>query len=296
MSYPSVPFNFGALPPALSDLSTARALILPVPYDGTTSYIPGARFGPQAIIAASRQLELFDPDELRDFSRVGIATCAPLEPNLQGPEKMVEAIQTAWDELWSENRFLLMLGGEHSVTLGALRALATRFPALGVLQLDAHLDLRASYEGSPYNHACVMRRAREELGLPLTQVGIRSFSEEEHLYLKGEGLGFFPARTLTEASPAERGSLLDRIVDTLPPQVYLTCDLDVLDPSLLPATGTPEPGGLDWYTVVALIERVARTRTIVAADVVELAPIPGQIASDFTAAKLAYKIIGLATS
>lgn len=296
MSPPTLPYGFGGLPPELTDPRTARVAVLSVPYDMTTSYVAGARRGPEAIIEASRHMELFDEDERVDFSRVGIATCDPLCADSRGPELMAQAVDEAVAGLIAADKFALILGGEHSISLGAIRAAARRWPDLGVLQLDAHLDLRPSFEESSYNHACVMRRVRDDLGLPLVQVGVRSLSEEEHDYALTHHLQPFWARDLATADWPTRLRIIDDIVNSLPPQIYLSVDLDVLDPSVLPATGTPEPGGLDWYTVVELIRRVGAERQVVAADVVELAPIGGQVQSDFLAARLAYKIIGHAVA
>ncbi|MFH1809644.1 MAG: agmatinase [Pseudomonadota bacterium] len=292
MSFVTYPTGFGALEAERTDLSTARVVVLPLPYDLTTSYVSGTRLGPAAIIEASRHLELCDEETGRDFSEVGIHTCDPLAADTRGPEYMVDAIQAAAARLHALGKFVLGLGGEHSVSNGLVRAAASRWPDLGVLQLDAHLDLRDSFEESPFNHACVMRRLRDDLGLPLVQVGIRSFSSEEHSYVQEQGLLPVSARLLATATREERSALLQDIVDRLPARVYLSVDLDVFDPSILPGTGTPEPGGLDWYAVVDLVAAVASRCEIVAADVVELAPIGGQVASDFLAAKLCYKIIG----
>lgn len=296
MADASLPFRFCALSDQQSDPARARVVVLPVPYDATASYRAGARHGPEAIIDASRHMELFDEEERADFTDVGIATVAPLCVDARGPEHMVAAVERAAIEVVKRGQFLLTLGGEHTITLGALRAIRAHYPDAGVLQLDAHLDLRDSYEGSPYSHACVMRRVREDLGLEVAQIGIRSFSAEEHAYVKEKEIKFVPARALAQVSSLRRDRLIDSIVAGLPEQVYITVDLDVFDPAVLPATGTPEPGGLDWYTGLELVRRVASARHLVGADIVELAPIPGQPASDFLAAKLAYKLIGYAVA
>lgn len=296
MSAPTLPYGFGGLPPELTDASSARVAVLSVPYDMTTSYVAGARRGPEAIIEASRHMELFDDDEHADFSQVGIATCDPLCADTRGPQHMAQTVDEAVAELIAADKFVLTLGGEHSISFGAIRAAARRWPGIGVLQLDAHLDLRPSFEESPHNHACVMRRVRDDLKLPVVQVGIRSFCQEEHDYVVANRLRPFWARAIATADWSARRRIIEDVVQMLPAQVYLSVDLDVFDPSLLPATGTPEPGGLDWYTVVELVRRLCAERQVVAADVVELAPIGGQVQSDFLAAKLAYKIIGHAVA
>jgi agmatinase len=292
VSFVTYPTCFGGLDRSRSALDSAAAVVLPLPYDLTTSYVGGTRNGPAAIIEASRHLELCDEDSGLDFSEVGIHTAEPLAADTRGPEHMVAAIGEAAAHYHALGKFVLGLGGEHSVSNGLVRAAAARWPDLGVLQFDAHLDLRDSYEESPWNHACVMRRLRDDLHLPLVQVGIRSFSSEERAYVQEQGLRPVSARSLVTATPGERRAIVDDVVQRLPPRVYLSFDLDALDPSVLPGTGTPEPGGLDWYTAIDLIAAVASAREIVAADVVELAPIAGQVASDFLAAKLCYKILG----
>jgi len=296
MPFETVPTGFCALPPERCQFDHSRVVVLPIPYDMTTSYVAGTRLGPQAIIEASRHLETFDNELLRDVSDLGIYTAEPLAADSRGPSWMMDAITEATRMHLRDNRFVLALGGEHSLSFGCIRAQAEKHPELGVFQLDAHLDLRAEYEQSQYNHACVMRRVHEDLGLPIAQLGIRSFSEEEHAYLNKHQLAPITAREWVQENKQGRQKRLQRLIDTLPPKVYLTIDLDVFDPAYIPATGTPEPGGLDWYSVVSVIEQLAQSREIVGADLVELAPIAGQVASDFLAAKLAYRLIGLVCS
>lgn len=292
MRYPSVPVGFAGLPSC--ELSAAQCVVLPVPYDMTTSYISGARFGPQALIEASRHVETFDENLGVECSDLRFATLEPIEADSRGPEPMMARVYEAAREAHGEGRFVLGLGGEHSVSYGLLRAAREVFGEIGVLQLDAHLDLRDSFEGSPFNHACLMRRVRDDLGLPIQQVGIRSFSVEEQQYVQAQGLRYLSAQTLMTQPYSQRLALIDAAVEALPAQVYLTVDLDAFDPAYVPATGTPEPGGLDWYTVLAVVDSLAKKRRIVAADLVELAPIGGQVSSDFLAAKLALKIVSRA--
>jgi agmatinase len=276
-----VPKTFGDLPARYSSPETARAAILPAPYDGTSTWIKGADRGPAAIIDASAHMELYDIETGTEVYLKGIST----EPALDGsgtPEAMADRVRAAVGRLLDAGRLPVMLGGEHSVTIGAVQATAARFPGLSVLQLDAHTDLRPTFEGSSYNHACVMSRVRELC--PFVQVGIRSMDAEEAAYLP-EGRVFFAERIHNDTS------WIDAAAAALSDTVYLTVDLDVFDPGLIPSTGTPEPGGLGWYQALALLRRVCSTRRVVAFDVVELCPSPANRGPDFAAAKLVYKIL-----
>ncbi|OGF14522.1 MAG: agmatinase [Candidatus Eisenbacteria bacterium RBG_16_71_46] len=281
-----LPQNFGGLEEAHASLTRARAVVLPVPYDFSTTYQPGTRWGPQAILAASRNMELWD-DEIGPTYRAGIHTLAELEPTARGPEAMAERVEQAVAWILEQDQLPVVLGGEHSITAGAVRAVSRRHAALSVLQVDAHADMRESYLDSRFSHACVMRRVRETV--PAVSVGIRSMSEEEAEHLRKHPV---PLWSVRQFRALERR--WDPILEALSGEVYVTFDLDGLDPSLLPATGTPEPGGLDWYEAVDLLRAVSERSRIVGFDVVELAPIPGQVASDFLAARLVYRLIGLA--
>ncbi len=290
------PRNFLGLPPDLSDYATARAAILPVPYDATTSYRGGARDGARAIVDASLQLELYDADLDREPAGVGIHTLDELEPDYRSPELMVARVREATGTLLDDGKFPLLLGGEHSLTVGAVAACRARWPALGVLQLDAHADLRDEYHGTPYSHACAMRRV-VALGCPLTAVGIRSLSAEEAAFRRGAaGITTIAAAEVARVryNVGARDALWDRVVAGLPDVIYITVDLDVFDPSLMAATGTPEPGGLDWWEVTGLLRRACAGRRVVGADIVELAPGEGPEACAFAAAKLAYTLLGYA--
>jgi len=281
-------------PPAeFARRETAAVVILPVPYDATTSYQPGARFGPAAIIAASHQVELFDEYLQRETYRIGIHTGAPVFPNVAGPEAMVADIRAACDELLDEGKFIALVGGEHTVALGALEALRRRRNGrpFGVVQFDAHRDLRAQYEGCAYSHACVAARA-VDWGLPLVQLGVRAWSREEQDLAPRGAVTALTAWALAKGDPA---ALFEPALAALPDEVYLTIDLDAFDPSVMPATGTPEPGGLTWYTVLDLIEQLAHKRRIIGLDVVELRPIPGFVAPDVLAARLLYRTLGFVT-
>jgi len=282
-----LPGNFGGLDETYGSLENARIAVLPVPYDFSTSYQSGTRNGPRAMIEASRNMELWD-DELGATYRAGIHTLPELEPTALGPEAMADRVESAVGWILDRDRIPAVFGGEHSITAGAVRAAARRFPKLSVLQFDAHADMRDAYLDSPYSHACVMRRIRDHL--PAASVGIRSLSEEEAEYLATRR--DIPIWS-TRAFRALNGSWLP-ILDALADDVFITFDLDALDPAFVPGTGTPEPGGLDWYEVVDLMAAVAERSRIVGFDIVELAPIPGQVASDFLAARLAYRMMGLA--
>jgi len=281
-----LPANFGGLGEEDSALERARAIVLPVPYDFSTTYQGGTRWGPRAILTASQNMELWD-EELGATHRCGIHTLPEVEPTALGPEAMAARVEQAVDWILAQGRLPAILGGEHSITAGAVRAAARRFPDLTVLQFDAHADMRDRYLDSPYSHACVMRRVREIV--PAASVGIRSYSEEEAAYLREHPLPIWSPRAL-RARRGDWGPILEALSGT----VFVTFDLDALDPGVLPATGTPEPGGLDWYEAVDLLQAVAARSRIVGFDVVELAPIPGQVASDFLAARLVYRLIGLA--
>jgi agmatinase len=283
--------------PAGQDASKrARVVVLPVPYEGTTCYGAGARFGPEAIIAASKQLEFFNHHTGReDAEEIGFLTLPPLCPDVSGPERMIRAVAVAAAELHRKRKFVLALGGEHSITVGLVRAAASRWRDLCIVQIDAHADLRNSYEGSRFSHACAARRAIEELprktsSPQLIQVGIRSLSSECHRYLRSRGRQIVTFMADTIAGNAEgNASWIEQIAAlTAGRNVYLSIDLDGLDCSIMPATGTPEPGGLNWWQITALLDRLADSARIISADVVELAPIPGNHAPDFLAAKLAY--------
>lgn len=279
-----LPYNFAGLDPEFSALDSSRVAVLPVPYDFSTSYQGGTRWGPQAILTASRNMEVWD-DELGAIYRAGIHTLPELEATADGPGAMAGRVEKAFDWILAAGKLPVMLGGEHSITAGAVRALVRKHPKLSVLQLDAHADMRDSYLDSPDSHACVMRRIRERC--PAASVGIRSMSEEEAEHLRQHPAPIWSTRAFRllegEWQP---------ILDALTEDVFITFDLDGLDPAYLPGTGTPEPGGLDWYEANDLIAAVAKAKRIVGFDVVELAPIAGDVASDFLAARMAYRMIG----
>lgn len=285
----SVPDNFLGLDAKLADYATARFAVLPIPYDATTSYMVGTRLGPRAIITASQQVELFDEELGRESIKSGVTTLTPLEPDARGPEAMHERVYQAARKVVRDGKFLLGLGGEHSITSGLVRAVQSRHKALSVLQIDAHADLRDEYQGTPYSHAAVMRRVHD-LGVPAVGVGIRNYSAAEAKFIKRENKPIFAAR-MCRQSP----SWMEQVIAHLTEPVYITIDIDGFDPTCAPGTGTPEPGGLDWYQVADLLAAVACKREIVAADVVEVRPLPGNHVTEFLAAKLLYRLIGLVT-
>jgi len=279
-----LPFAYGGLLPEESAFEQSQVVILPIPYEQTTTYGTGTKEGPMAIIAASRHMELYDEELDFEAYRVGIHTLRELEPVASGPKAMLERITEVARDLLAHGKFVVSLGGEHTISFGLVRAFAERYPNLSVLQIDAHADLRDTYQGTPYNHASVLRRVSEIV--PAVQVGIRSLSREEATWVKATGRHLFYASEVVSSPTAATA-----ISDALTEQVYITICLDGLDPSIMPAVGTPEPGGLGWYDVLRIVRRVAETRHIVGFDVVELFPIAGNFAPDFLAAKLVYKVL-----
>ena len=276
-------------PPAEADLSSAKVVVIPVPYDGTASYRGGARDGPKAIIRASRHLEDYDLELNRDISLVGIHTAPEIEPDASGPEGTIERVRRAVWGVARRGKLPALLGGEHTITIGSVSALRDLHPDLSILYLDAHADLRDSYMGTAWGHASVGRRLHDLC--PLVQVGVRSLSAEEHSFIVDVGLPVYfwpPATGQTQLSEA--------VLEALSPRVYVSVDLDVFDPSLMSAVGSPEPGGMTWSDTTALLRAVGNEREIVGFDITELSPGEGPEACAFTAAKLAYKLIGYATS
>ncbi len=268
----------------------AEAVMLPIPYEATTTYGSGAREGPDAVLAASRQLEDWDEELALDVSaRVRIATAAPMTPEAAGPQAMLDKIRKTVQPWIAEGKLIFAIGGEHTVTLALVQAAQTKYPDLHIVALDAHADFRDRYDGSPLSHACTLRRLYE-LGRPLTLMGVRSFSEEEYNFLQvAPRFTMFRARTLNspEGWPAALAHL-----EKIPGPVYLTIDADVLDPGVMPGVGTPEPGGLSYYQVLDIIKTLAQRGPMVGFDFVELTPIPGNRVSEFTAARILYKALG----
>jgi N1-aminopropylagmatine ureohydrolase len=279
------PGAFGGLPGECA-FSESRFAVLPVPYDGTATWLKGAAAGPAAILSASANMELYDIETGSEPWRHGIVTLAPLE-GFRSPEGMVAEVRATAEALIDADRTVVGLGGEHSVSIGLIQAHAGRYRGLNILQLDAHADSRDAYEGSRFNHACVMARAAEIC--PCVQVGIRSLDVSETGNLDPDRV--FYAHTY-DGSPAE----IAAVVEALDGPVYVTIDLDVLDPAEMPSTGTPEPGGLGYRQIVRLLAAVCARRTVVGFDVVELMPNPHNRAPDFLAARLTYQMMAFLAS
>jgi agmatinase len=276
--------EFGGTTPTTADFETARVVILPVPLDRTTSYVAGTRNGPHEILVASSHMELWDEETGADVHSVGIFTLPEMEFPHASMDDVVKEIRRVTAEIVSRGKFPIVLGGEHSITPPIVAAIAARYPGLSVLQLDAHADLRDSYMGTPHNHACAMRRVLEYARC--TQVGIRSLSTEE-----AEAASTLPTEIFYDFNMRDDSAWMDRVVDSLSETVYITIDVDGFDPAIMPATGTPEPGGLSWREALSLLRRVIERRTVVGCDIVELAPMPGNVAPNFMCAKLVYKIL-----
>jgi agmatinase len=282
--HPEVPMNYAGLEDEHSSLEKARVVILPVPYDRTASYMKGTARGPEAIIEASRFMELYDDEIDRDPYTIGIHTAPPVSGNDDPPEVMTRKVEEAAARYLAMGKMPVVIGGEHSVAVGAIKAYHRKHPKLSVIQFDAHGDLRATYEGSEFSHACAMHHFAGSL--PTLQVGIRSISREERDLIRAKDLMVVPARDFV-ARPERALELVDRLTD----EIYLTIDVDFFDPAIMPATGTPEPGGPGWYDALSFIRGVCRRKRLVGFDVNELRPLGDDVAPDFLAAKLIYKII-----
>ncbi len=279
------PNSFLGLGEEYSALERARIALLPVPYEATTSYIEGTRRGPEAIIAASRHVELYDHELDAEPFRAGIHTYAPVELTAGGPEAAMAQLRGRYAEVCDRGHFVIALGGEHTITQAPALYWADRLgDDLGILQFDAHADLRDSFHGTPFSHACVMRRVVDRVR-PVG-VGIRAIDAEERVLIDELGL------TMIYGEELGREGWADRALEALPDNVYISFDVDFFDPAYVPSTGTPEPGGGTWEQAMTLLRRTFAEKNVVAADVVELAPIPGLVAPDFLVAKLVYKMIG----
>jgi agmatinase len=280
-----LPINFGGIDDEeLASFDGARVLVWPVSYEGTVSYGTGTGRGAEAIIEASRNMELYDEETDAEVYRLGIHTL-PVTPPAGTPGAMMEALLARARELTETGKFVCMIGGEHSVSGPVIQAHAERYENLSVLQIDAHADLRDSYDGTPHSHASIMARVVKDLRLPAVQVGIRSISAEE-----ARSLDSLPTRVFWAKDIAGRTDWWEEAVSGLTENVYLTVDIDGLDPSLVAQTGTPEPGGLGWYEVIGLIRTLARSgRRVVGMDLTEYSYVEGFDASAFLCAKLIYK-------
>ncbi len=270
---------FGDFPSEFSNLKNSKVVLIPVPYDGTSTWIKGAEKGPRALLDASVNLENYDIETGTEAYKQGIFTDSPVEEK-SSPDAMVDAVKKRVADHLDEGRMVIVIGGEHSVSIGAIKAYSERYKDLTILQLDAHTDLRDEYHGEKNNHACVMKRAKESC--PIVQVGIRSMDSSE----LSETGSIFYAKEIHEDD-----SWIDKAISKLNENVYITIDLDVFDPGVMPSTGTPEPGGLDWYQVTGFLRKVFKQKNVVGFDVVELCPNIHNKAPDFMAAKLIYKLL-----
>lgn len=273
--------DFGNLPDDFCNYESARIVVVPVAYDGTSTWIKGADKGPAAVIEASANLELYDIETDSEVYKEGIFTGEAVE-EMSSAEYVVDTVRELVGKHIRRDKFVVVIGGEHSVSIGAIQAHAESNEDISVLQLDAHADLRQEYEGSRYNHACVMARVKEIC--PLVQVGIRSMDSCEKENMDGDNVFFAKDIVIRDDWQSE-------VVAKLSRKVYITIDLDVFDPSIMPSTGTPEPGGVLWYDVLALLKMVAEEKEVVGFDVVELCPNKSDKSPDFLAAKLIYKLL-----
>jgi agmatinase len=279
-----LPVNFGGIAEEeFSSFEGARVLVWPVSYEGTVSYGTGTGRGAEAIIEASRNMELYDEETDAEVYKLGIHTLDQ-SPPLEPPERMMASLYQRARDLVGSGKFVAMIGGEHSVSGPVIRAHAEAYENLSVLQIDAHADLRDTYDGTPHSHASIMARVTRDLQLPSVQCGIRSISAEE-----ARALDQLPTRIFWAKDIVGRSDWWDDAVSGLTENVYLTIDIDGLDPSLVAQTGTPEPGGLGWYEVVGLIRTLAQTKRVVGMDLTEYSYVEGQSASAFLCAKLIYK-------
>jgi len=276
--------DFGGTTPTPTTFDKARVVFLPVPLDRTTSYVSGTRTGPHEILVASSHMELWDEETETDVHGIGIYTLPEMELPFAGMDEVIQEIRRVASELVTRGKFPVVLGGEHSITAPVVAAVAAKHPGVSVLQIDAHADLRDSFMGTPHNHACAMRRVLEYARC--TQVGIRSLSSEE-----AAAAPALPTEIFYDFNMRQDEDWIARVVDSLSETVYITIDCDGFDPAIMPAVGTPEPGGLTWYEMLTLLRRVIDSRRVVGCDLVELCPMPGNIAPNFLCAKLIYKIL-----
>ena len=269
--------NYAGIPDKYARLDEAKVVLIPVPYDGTSTWQKGADKGPQAFLDASENMELYDIETRSEVYKKGVYLTPPVTENTS-PEKMVEAVHKTTKNYIKQDKFVTLFGGEHSISIGSIRAFNEAFPDLTVVQIDAHADLRKEYEGSSCNHACAVHEASKTTNL--IQVGIRSMDGEELDYMDENQVYF--AHDLYE-------DWMDDAIGQMTPNVFLTIDLDAFDPSIMPSTGTPEPGGLFWYETLEFLKLIFKKKNVVGFDIVELCPNKEEKSSDFLAAKLYYK-------
>jgi len=277
-------FKFCDLEDKYSSWDKSRIAILPVAYDLTASYKSGASAGPKAIIDASRHMETYDDETGNEIYKLGIYTAKEIKSIRPKPKKVIEKVEKEVGTILNSGKFPVVLGGEHSITLGPVRAFKKKFKNFSVLQLDAHRDLRDSFQGSRHSHACIAKRIIEVTGL--TQTGIRSLSRDEAAKECKNLRTFFMKDMIRNEDWIE-----DVIYSLDSNRVYVTIDMDVFDPSIMPSVGTPEPGGMGWYETLALLKRLGQEKEVIGFDIVELCPMPGNISPDFLTAKLIYKFL-----
>jgi agmatinase len=281
----NLPMNFGGIAEEeFSSFDSSRVIVFPVSYEGTVSYGTGTGGGAMAIVEASRNMELYEEETDAEVYKIGIHTLEEFAPR-ETPEAMMNALYERTKELLGEDKFLCLLGAEHSVSAPVIRAHAEQFHNLSVLQIDAHADLRDEYDGTPHSHASIMARVVKDLRIPSVQVGIRSISSDEARALDAG----IPTKIFWAKDIVGRTDWINEAVNSLTENVYLTIDIDGLDPSLVPTTGTPEPGGLGWYETLTLIRKLAEKRRIVGMDLVEFSKTENSDAPAFLCAKLVYK-------
>ena len=278
------PLQFGGVLPSPKAFEDSSAIILPIPFDRTTSYMPGTRNGPRELLLASAQVELWDEEVGADVHPHGMFTTAEMDLSGGTMADAMAEIGRVTGDLFDRQKFVITLGGEHSITSPIVQAAAARRPGLSVLQIDAHADLRDDYLGERHSHACAMRRTMDYA--PLVQVGIRNISENEV-----RALPTLRTKIFFDWNMREDPAWIDRAIDALSDDVYITIDLDGIEPGLMPAVGTPEPGGLTWRELTTLLRRTFERRRVYASDVVELCPIPGMWSPNFVAARLVYKLL-----
>ncbi len=273
--------QYGDLPKEFTTFESSKIVILPVPYDGTTTWIKGSDRGPKAIIDASVNLEMYDIDTDSEVHKLGIHTSEPLIETLSA-EAMVNEVYSSVKALFKKKKFPVILGGEHTVAIGAFKAASEQFSDLTILQFDAHADMRNEYKGSKFDHHCVMARASEMA--PVVQVGIRSMSAQEREDIK-------PDRVFYAMQIYDQSTWMYELLNKLSRNVYITIDLDVLNPSIMSSTGTPEPGGMNWFDIINILKKISEQVNIVGFDITELVPNKENKAPDYLVAKLVYTML-----
>ncbi len=273
--------NYAGIADEFAQLETAKVVLIPVPYDGTSTWGKGADKGPDAFLEASENMELYDIETASEVYQQGVYLADAITEDAS-PEAMVNAVHKSTKEFIKRNKFVTLFGGEHSISIGIIRAFNECFDNLTVLHIDAHADLRETYNGSAYNHACAVNEASQTTNL--VQVGIRSMDAIEKTFMEEE-------KTFFAHDMVNDDYWMDKVLEAMTDTVFITFDLDALDPSILPATGTPEPGGLLWYETMEFLKQVFEEKNVVGFDIVELCPNPADKSSDFVAAKLYYKML-----